>query len=136
LFVGGLVVVVCLLGGCASPTVSLQSQPRDQRAAKDLAETVAEKANCSGFEDYDLSAKDHWDFTCQNPNRIFLIRVVTNTTAKEDTIKKLTVSGNPYKAGRFFLVYEFSAQGQFNTPADLADFPGDSGAHANERGRS
>lgn len=62
---------------------------------------------------------------CKKPNRMFLIRVVANALARDNAIKKLTVSGNPYKAGRFFLVREFSAQGQSNTPADLADFPGD-----------
>jgi hypothetical protein len=136
-FVAGLVVAVSLLvGSCGSPSVSLQSQPQDQRAARDLAKTVADKADCSGFEDYGLSAKDHWDFTCQKPNRMFLIRIVANATGRDNAIKKQEASGNPYKAGRFFVVHQFSIQGQSNTLADLADFPGDSGAHANEGGRS
>lgn len=128
--------VALLVGSCASPSVSLQSQSQDQRTGRNLAKMVADEAHCSGFEDYDLGAKDHWDFTCQKSNRMFLIRVAANVIDRDNAIKELAVSGNPYKAGRFFVVHQFSAQGQSNTPADLADFPGDPGARANEGGRS
>lgn len=134
-FAGGLVVGLSLLVGGCSSTVSLQSEPQDQRAARDLANTVADKANCPGFEDY-RNAKGHWDFTCQKSNRTFTIRIFANAAARDSSIKELAASGTPYKTGRFFIVYHFSPQGQSNTPAELADFPGDPGAQANERGRS
>lgn len=67
--VGGLVVAAVLVAGCASSHASLDSQPQDQQSGRALARTVADTANCPNFEDYDLSATDHWDFTCQK--RVF-----------------------------------------------------------------
>jgi hypothetical protein len=132
LAVGGLVVAaVLLVGGCASSRVSLDSQPQDVGSGRALAKTVADKAHCSdsSFEDYDLSAKDHWDFTCQKSDQSFLIRVVANTAARDKAIKDLEAGRNPYKAGRFFVVNQSTYEGHVNTLADLRDFPGDEGAH-------
>ena len=135
-FTWGMVGLLALfLGSCASPAVSLQSQPQNPQAARDLAKMVADKADCAGFEDYDFSIKDHWKFTCQKANRMFLIQVAANAAMRDDAIRQ-EGDGKPYKAGRFFVVDEFTAEGQSNTPADLAAFPGDSGLHSNERGQS
>jgi hypothetical protein len=71
--------------------VSLDSHPQDVGSGRALAKTVADKANCSdsSFEDFDLSAKDHWDFTCQKFDQMFLIRVVANTSSRDKAIKEL-----------------------------------------------
>lgn len=134
--VGGLVVAAVLVAGCASSHVSLDSQPQDQQSGRALARTVADKGNCpsSNFEDYDLSATDHWDFTCDKSDQMFLIRVVTNAAARDKAIKVLGAGGNPYKAGRFFVVNQSSGEGHVNTVEDLKDFPGEPGTQQQNGG--
>ncbi|MGH3770251.1 MAG: hypothetical protein ACRDRW_02440 [Pseudonocardiaceae bacterium] len=136
LVIGGLVMAALALGGCASSRVSLDSQPQDQRSGRALARTVADTANCPNFEDDDLSAADHWDFTCQKPDQTFSIRVVANPTAREKAIKELGADGKPYKAGRFFVVNQAIGENHVNTPEDLKQFPGEPGARPNGGSRS
>lgn len=136
LFIGVLVVAAALtVGGCASSKAALDSQPQDARSGRALAHTVADTANCPNFEE-DGPVADHWNFTCQKPDQTFLIRVFSNATGLDDAIKKLRADGEPYKAGRFFVVHQATGENHVNTPEDLKEFPGEPGALLHEGSRS
>jgi hypothetical protein len=128
----GLTVVAVLLSGGCNSQVPLDAQPHDQNSGRDLARTIAKYAHCddASFEDYNITSKDHWEFTCQKSNQMFLIHTDANPTTKASMINKLATSKEPHKSGPFFVVYEFRTEGHVNTLADLQDFPGDPGPHS------
>ena len=110
------------LTGCSSSDVTLDSRPTDAGSAQDLAELVADKADCGSFEYYD-DTQEHWDFTCQAGNGSYLIRVVGDDNARKASLDELGVAP-PVKAGAYFLVQ--AATGEDGTATGGLDrFPGD-----------
>lgn len=126
LLAGGLAVASTLMvAGCGTSHVSLKERPKDVDSARDLATTVADRADCGSFEDYQIKSTDYWTFTCQKSDRTYLIRADAATATRGELIKKLKTDRDPYKTGPFFLVAEFHTQGLANSAADLNAFPGD-----------
>jgi hypothetical protein len=115
------VVAGVLLAGCSSSDVTLQSRPTDAGSAQALAELVAEKADCGGFEYYS-DTKDRWSFTCQSGDDSYEIWVVRDGSAKRAVLKSVGVSP-AVKVGAFFLVKSTPSSGA--PYGDLDRFPGE-----------
>jgi hypothetical protein len=111
-----------LLGGCTSSDVTLESRPTDADSAQDLAELVAEKAECGSFEYYD-DTKDQWVFTCQSGDASYDIRVVPDEDARR-AVLQLTGASSPVKAGAYFLV-QAAARADGQPSGALDRFPGE-----------
>jgi hypothetical protein len=115
-----------VLGGCSGSDVALESRPTDAGSARDLAELVADTADCRGFEDYS-AGNDHWDFTCQTSDAeelSYQIRTVSSEDARTAALTEFGQRGSPVKVGRYFLVLVGETPGRTSGPEDLDAFPG------------
>ena len=122
---GMAVLVAVIVAGCGKSAVSLQTRPHDSSAARLLAQTVADQAECPYLEDFDLKAKDHWEFTCETSHHFFHIVTYGNPSVKEVQAGVLNASNEPYKLGRYFLIYQGRRGNRVNAPGELGGFPGD-----------
>lgn len=112
------------ISGCA-PKGSLTERPSDRDSGRALARTVAEQARCDGFEDYDVTAPDAWEFTCQAGEEMFVIRAASTRASRNAAIPGLTAAHLPYRTGRFFVVWPLATPGMRSSPRSLDKFPGD-----------
>jgi hypothetical protein len=115
------IVAGVLLAGCSSSGVTLESRPTDSDSAQDLAELVAETADCGSLEYFD-DEKDVWSFTCQSGDDSYQIWTVRNASAKRAVLDSIGLSP-AVKAGAFFLVKASPTSGQ--PRGDLDRFPGE-----------
>lgn len=113
---------VLLLAACSSSDVTLQSRPSDADSARDLAELVAEKAECGSVEYYN-DAADRWTFTCQSGDGSYQITVVRDEGAKQAALDELGTSP-PVKTGAYFLV-QAATDANGTAAGDLERFPGE-----------
>ena len=110
------------LVACRKADVGPRERPVDANSARVVAEFVARRSGCAGFEDYDLRAKDHWDFTCQVGDEMFLLRAVSNPTVRAARIAELESANKPFEAGETCLIWEFDSPGQASSATHLARF--------------
>jgi hypothetical protein len=125
-----------LLPACSPTDAPFDSKPNNVESARALAERIASKANCAGFEDYDIK-QDYMVFTCQmageNPP-MFALWVFYDKAAKTKIENELSLKQDePFKSGTYYLISEFSRtkiEGKnLNdkieiTAKDFASFPG------------
>lgn len=110
------------LVACRTETVSLQQRPTDPESARAVAALIARRSGCTGFEDYDLNAKGHWDFTCQVGDQMFLLRSVSSSLDRATRIAELRAANQPFEAGETWLIWEFDSPGQSQSATHLARF--------------
>ena len=115
-------VAAVVLAGCSSSDVTLESRPTDADSAQDLAERVAETADCGSLEYFDTT-KDGWSFTCQSGDASYQIWTVTDASAKRAVLTRIGLSP-AVKGGAYFLV-KASTPTSGTPSGDLDRFPGE-----------
>ena len=112
-------------------TVPLDSRPHDFASARNLAKSVADKANCGDFEDN--SFQQDVIFTCQIGGRMFAIYVFYDKEARNGTETRLRAENNrsAFKRGEYYFISKALpySEDPLNQPyvhaQDLDGFPGE-----------
>ena len=103
--------------GCGGATTSLAATPHSPNAARALARTVAEKAQCDGFEDFNVPRVGPWDFSYQIKEDLFVI----HTTAAGGGAAS---AREPRRVGSHFTVTAATGPTATDPEHSLSTFPG------------
>lgn len=117
--------VLTAVAGCSSNHVPLSSRPGSSGDGEALARTVASRARCGSFEEFDASHRDRWSFTCQKSGDMFVITTAETDAAFASQLVELRSANRPGKAGPFSVVSQFQTPGSRTTAAALRAFPGE-----------
>lgn len=114
--------LIASVAACRNQPGTSSQTPVDADSARAVAEGIARRSGCAAFEDYDLSANQHWDFSCQIGSQMFLLRAVSSRPERAARIAELTSANRPFVAGDHCLVWQFDTPGQISAAGDLARF--------------
>ncbi len=71
-----------LVAACGQPMGKISDQPHDLSSGRALARAVTHKTGCGYIEDFSLPAADHWNFSCQYGEDLFVIHTANSEAAE------------------------------------------------------
>jgi hypothetical protein len=98
-------VVGLFVAACSPSIVALDTKPIDEGSARNLAFSVAEKANCGSFESLaSHSDKSYWTFSCERDAVAYDIWTFGSDNAKQTGTAELQVRNAVFLVRNYFAV--------------------------------
>ncbi len=107
--------VLALAAACSLSTTATDTTPTNLDDARQLAQTVASKGQCGGFEDLGTPAASTWEFTCQKDGSSFEITAYGSEKARSAGIASLDARHATYLTKNSYSVTVVSATGSMDS---------------------